>query len=171
MLVAAVACLLGLAVVLLVVYADGPLEPPAPREPDWELLPTPGDLARADFPLAFPGYDPASVETHLDLLRRAYTDLLAVAPPEVVQRARQRAAMRAGLDPEEFALPDDPPGTRRVREIDLEAPDYEDYGDAWTDEHEHELGDEPEVYGDELRLQAALASVDPPDRRRRRDRL
>ena len=101
--VAVVASLLGLVVVLVAYYRDTSLAEVAPAEPDWDLLPAPSDAARSDFPLAFPGYDPATVELHLDRLAGAYADLLAVAPPEVVERARRRAALRLGVDLGEVA--------------------------------------------------------------------
>lgn len=96
MAVAIAVSVLGLLVVLVVFYRDTALDERAPAEPDWELLPTPSEITRVEFPLAFPGYDPATVELHLDRLARAYGDLLAVAPADVVARARQRAAVRAG---------------------------------------------------------------------------
>ncbi|MDP8969828.1 MAG: DivIVA domain-containing protein [Actinomycetota bacterium] len=94
--VAVTVCLIGLVVVLVTLHRDEPLEVPGPQEPDWDLLPTPSDVARVEFPLSFPGYDPATVEVYLDTLARAYGDLMAVAPPEVVARARRRAALRRG---------------------------------------------------------------------------
>lgn len=106
MLVAVVVCLLGLGVVLTAVYRERPLPPPPAPSVDWEPLPTIAEVSRTDFPLAFPGYDPATVEAHLDALRRAYADLLAVAPPEVVHRARRRAAIRTGGDPDALVLRD-----------------------------------------------------------------
>lgn len=97
--VAIAASVVGLLVVLVAYYRDEPLEQRRLHHPQWDLLPDPADLARTEFPLAFPGYDPATVEVHFDTLARAYADLLAVAPPEVVARARRRAAVREGLDP------------------------------------------------------------------------
>ena len=106
--VAIVASLLGLVAVLVAYYRDPPLAERGVRLPDWDVLPDPGDLARVEFPVAVPGYDPATVEFHFDLVTRAYADLLAAATPEVITRARHRAAVRLGLDPE--LLP--PPTTR-----------------------------------------------------------
>ncbi|MDQ3538239.1 MAG: hypothetical protein M3415_05530 [Actinomycetota bacterium] len=97
--VAIIASLVGLIVVLLAYYRDTQLGDAGPPEPDWDLLPLPADVARADFPLAVPGYDPATVELHLDTLVLAYADLLAVAPPDVLERARWRVAVRRGLEP------------------------------------------------------------------------
>ena len=106
--VAIVASLLGLVAVLVAYYRDPPLAERRVAAPDWDLLPSPGDLARIEFPVAVPGYDPATVEFHFDLLTRAYSDLLAVAPPEVIAKARHRAAVRLGLDPDQIP----PPPTR-----------------------------------------------------------
>jgi hypothetical protein len=110
--VAIVASLLGLVAVLVAYYRDPPMAERRVEAPDWDVLPDPGDLARVEFPIAVPGYDPATVEFHFDLVTRAYGDLLAVAPPEIVARARHRAAVRLGLDPD--AIP--PPPTRAVEQ-------------------------------------------------------
>ena len=102
--VAIAATLLGLVVVLIAFYRDAPMVERRLEAPAWDLLPDPTEVARTEFPLAFPGYDPATVEFHFDLLTRAYADLLAVAPPEVQAKARHRAAMRRGLQvPDETA--------------------------------------------------------------------
>lgn len=135
MLLAVVACVLGLAVVLYALYQDEPLVPAGPAAPEWDPLPTPSDVVRSEFRLAYPGYDPASVETHLDVLRRAYADLYAVAPQEVLERARRRAELRTGAE--------------RGR-----APQPPRQDPAPLDDDE---GGE-----DELRLEIALATVDPP---------
>ena len=102
--VAITASLIGLVVVLIAFYRDAPLTERRLDAPGWDLLPDPSEVARTEFPLAFPGYDPAAVEFHFDLLTRAYADLLAEAPPDVVAKARHRAAMRRGLD-----VPDEQP--------------------------------------------------------------
>ena len=104
--VAIIASLLGLVVVLIAYYRDTPLEERRLQAPDWELLPDPAEVARTEFPLAFPGYDPATVEFHFDLLTRAYADLLAVATPDVLSKARHRAAMRRGVDVPNTPTPD-----------------------------------------------------------------
>lgn len=104
--VAIVVSLLGLAAVLVAYYRDPPLVERRLEPPDWGLLPDPADMARLEFPLAIPGYDPATVEFHFELVTRAYADLLAAATPEVIARARQRAALRQGLDPDDV-----PPAT------------------------------------------------------------
>lgn len=95
--VAITAAVLGLIVVLVAYYRDAPVEERRLHPPDWDVLPDPSDVARTEFPLAFPGYDPATVEFHFDLLTRAYADLLAAATPDVVARARRSAALRLGL--------------------------------------------------------------------------
>lgn len=96
--VAIIASVVGLIVALVAFYRDAPIEERRLHAPDWDLLPDPAEVARTEFPLAFPGYEPATVEYHFDLLTRAYADLLAVAPPDVIARARHRAALRAGVD-------------------------------------------------------------------------
>ena len=98
MLVAIVFGALGLIVSLVAFYRDTPVKNQAVRQPEWDLLPDPSDVARTEFPLAFPGYEPATVEFHFDLLTRAYADLLASATPEVIARARHRAAVRRGIE-------------------------------------------------------------------------
>ena len=100
MALAIVASLLGLVTVLVAYYRDAPLEQRTLVAPSWDVLPDPAEVARVVFPMAVPGYDPATVEFHFDLLTRAYADLLAVAPPEVLTRARHRAAVRRGIDPD-----------------------------------------------------------------------
>lgn len=99
MTVAIIAAVVGLAAVLVAFYRDPPVEERRAHEPEWGLLPEPGDVARTEFPMAVPGYDPATVELHFDMLTRAYADLLASATPEVIARARHRAAVRRGIEP------------------------------------------------------------------------
>jgi hypothetical protein len=96
--VAITASVLGLLVVLIAFYRDAPLEERRVVAPNWGLLPDPAEVARTEFPLSFPGYDPATVEFHFDTLTRAYGDLLAVAPADVVAKARRRAALRGGIE-------------------------------------------------------------------------
>lgn len=93
MLLAVVACGVGLAAVLVVLYRDEPL-PVRRTAADWGPLPTPAEVAGTTFPLSFRGYEPGTVDAHLERLRQAYGDVLAVAPPEVIQRARERAVLR-----------------------------------------------------------------------------
>ena len=100
--VAIAASLIGLVVVLVAYYRDAPVAERSLDPGHWDLLPDPAEVARTEFPLAFPGYEPATVEFHFDLLTRAYADLLAVAPPDVIARARSRAALRRGVE-----LPED----------------------------------------------------------------
>lgn len=98
MLVAVALCLLGLLVVLLTWYREADEVGRAASGQGWGPLPQPGDVARVEFPLTFAGYDPASVELHLDALSRAYADLYDMAPESVRVAARQRAAMRTGIE-------------------------------------------------------------------------
>lgn len=107
MTVAIVAGVLGLIAVLVAYYRDAPGKEQGVVAPAWDLLPDPSDVARTEFPMAVPGYEPATVEMHFDLLTRAYADLLASAPPEVIARARHRAAVRQGIEP-----PEEPQETR-----------------------------------------------------------
>ncbi|HWB72447.1 MAG TPA: DivIVA domain-containing protein [Egibacteraceae bacterium] len=137
--VAVLLCLVGLAVVLVVLARDEPVDVPGPQAPDWDLLPTPADVARVEFPLSLPGYDPATVEVYLDALAGAYEDLLAVATPEVLARARRRAALRRGLaggDAEAEAGGGQLPARSTIAPA---------------------AGDDAEA----LRLEAALAALDP----------
>lgn len=110
MTVAIIAGVGGLLAVLVAFYRDAEVEEPGVRHPQWDLLPDPSDVARTEFPLAFPGYEPATVEFHFDLLTRAYADLLAEAGPDAIARARHRAALRRGVD-----LPVDARGGARPR--------------------------------------------------------
>ena len=96
MTVAVVASLVGLVTVLVALARDRPLEAVEPAGPDWTSLPAPDEVTRVAFPLAFPGYDPAHVEAHLDAIRRAYEDVLEVVPTEVLERARFRFSVRGG---------------------------------------------------------------------------
>ena len=98
MFVAVVAGLVGLVAVVVALARDRPLDLPPPTGPDWDSLPAPDDVTRVSFPLTVPGYDPAHVEAHLDAVRRAYEDVLDVLPPQVLERARFRAALRAGRE-------------------------------------------------------------------------
>jgi hypothetical protein len=143
--VAIVASLLGLAAVLIAYYRDAPIAQRSLRAPEWDLLPDPAEVARVEFPVAVPGYDPASVELHFDLLTRAYADLLAAATPEVISRARHRVAVRRGLDPD-VSPPTAPAVIRPVTETAL-------------------MPMEPESANAEaLRAEAALAELAARDR-------
>jgi len=93
---AAVVSLIGLAAVLLAMYRDRAVVVHEPAVPDWDTLPVPADLGHVAFPLAVRGYDPATVDIHLDRLRRAYTDLYAAAPQDVREAARADAAVHRG---------------------------------------------------------------------------
>lgn len=108
---ATVVSLIGLAAVLLAVYRDRAVLADGPAVPTWDALPAPADLGNAAFPLAVPGYDPASVDLHLDRLRRAYTDLYEAAPEHVLAAARAIAATGAAPEdvPREAPEPDADP--------------------------------------------------------------
>jgi hypothetical protein len=100
MLLVIVVCVLGLLTVVLALLGQrDPLDAPGPVPPDWDIVPTPSDLARVTYPLRVPGYDPATVDATFDLLAQAYTDLVAVADAATLRRARRRTALRLGLDP------------------------------------------------------------------------
>lgn len=75
-----------------------------PREPDW-LIPSPVEVRRARFPLAWRGYDPAHVDVYIDALAAAYEELYSTAGPTVAARARQRLALRLGHATSEPAPP------------------------------------------------------------------
>ena len=96
MVLASIVTIVGLILVLVVYYRDPPIHERLVVRPRWDALPDPSDVARTEFPVAPLGYDPATVEVHFEALNRAYGDLLAAAPPEVIKRARQRATMRRG---------------------------------------------------------------------------
>lgn len=98
MTVAVIASLVGLLTVLIALAKDRPLDVVAPGDPAWDTLPSPDDITRVELPLAFPGYDPAHVDAHLEAVRRAYDDVLAVLSPELRERARFRAALRSGAE-------------------------------------------------------------------------
>lgn len=122
MTVAIIAGVVGLAAVLVAFYRDPPVEEHRVRDPDWDLLPDPGDVARTEFPMAMPGYEPATVELHFDMLTRAYADLLACATPEVLARARHRAAVRRGIEPPGDGDPRGTPGRAAPRRAPRSTP-------------------------------------------------
>ena len=137
MLVAAVLSLVGLAAVLFAWYRDTPRAPAA--GPQLDLLPSPSDLRRFDFPLTVAGYHPAHVELHLEALVAAYSDLYEAAPDDVRAQARQRAARRRGVDLTEV---DDPGPAPLPLQSAMSGPDV-----------------------DALRTEAALADLERPARR------
>ncbi len=96
MLLVTLATLVALAATLVALYRDERLsahQVAAPRAP------LPGaDAVRVEFPVRPLGYAPAAVDTAYEALRLDYADLLAEAPPEVVERARRRAARRTGVE-------------------------------------------------------------------------
>lgn len=107
---ATIVSLIGLAAVLYAVYRDHAVVVHEPASPDWDALPAPADLGHMAFPLAVRGYDPATVDLHLERLRRAYTDLYVAAPEDVRSAARAEAALQRGVQP--AAVPErdeDPP--------------------------------------------------------------
>jgi hypothetical protein len=95
--ITAVLAVVSAVVILIAYYTDPPIAPRR-KAVAWDVLPDPADVARTEFPLHMPGYHPATVEEHYELLGRAYADLLAAAPPEAIAQARQRAALRLGVD-------------------------------------------------------------------------
>jgi DivIVA domain-containing protein len=104
MTLAVLAAVVGLVTVLVALYRDRTVLDEAPALVlDWDPLPSTTDIARTEFPLAVPGYEPAAVDVAMDTLAHAYADLLAEAPPDVRARAYRRAAVRLGEDP--TALP------------------------------------------------------------------
>jgi DivIVA domain-containing protein len=105
MVLAFVLCGVALAAVLVAVYLDEPVADSGPSGPVWDLLPTPSEVARVEFPMSYPGYDPASVDLHLDAVARVYADLLALTPGEIQQRAARRVAERTGRPPPQAAGP------------------------------------------------------------------
>lgn len=116
LLVASALCLVGLATVWWALLRDdveagvedatAPVALPA----DWDVLPTRSDLARMEFGLRVPGYDPASVDTAFDALAEVYADLLECADDATRERARRRIARRVGR--EEDLEPSRRPGPR-----------------------------------------------------------
>lgn len=96
--VAVVVCVIGLAAVLVVLYRDAPPVDTAvaARAPAWGALPRAEDVTAVRFPVSPLGYHRGMVDQHVRSLAAAYTDLLAVAPDDVVRRARARAEARTG---------------------------------------------------------------------------
>jgi DivIVA domain-containing protein len=137
MVVASVACLVGLVVVLVALARDKPPAVPSRVRPALLAMPTPADVARADFPLAWPGYDPAAVDMHLEAVAKAWAELLAAAPPEVVDRAERLAALRA-------SIPFRPDEQEKPRTYALQAPPSS------------LAGTDPDAPGEALRTHAAL---------------
>jgi len=104
-LLVSLACLVALGLTLVAVYRD---EQGTGSEVAASSAPLPdADDARVEFPVRPFGYAPAAVDTAYEALRLNYADLLAEAPPDVVERARRRAALRAGVEqpPEEQPAP------------------------------------------------------------------
>lgn len=82
MFVAFLACFVGMAAVVVALAHDEP--PPARRllAATARAVRAPEDIVRTDFPLAWRGYDPATVEMHLRAVAQAWADLLGIVPPE-----------------------------------------------------------------------------------------
>jgi DivIVA domain-containing protein len=82
MFVAFLACLVGLVAVLVALAHDEPLPTrrilAAPRR----TVLAPADVVRTDFPRVWRGYDPATVETHLRAVARAWSSLPETSPYE-----------------------------------------------------------------------------------------
>ncbi|MGH8898710.1 MAG: hypothetical protein ACRDZ4_17245 [Egibacteraceae bacterium] len=105
MLVAFIVCLAGLVVVIVALARD---EPPV-RRAQRDTPPTLAEAPRLDFPLTSPGYDPAAVEAYLEAVAHALADLLAVAPPEVVERARRLGLLGPDEEPADAGAPVEEP--------------------------------------------------------------
>ncbi|MGH8929916.1 MAG: DivIVA domain-containing protein [Egibacteraceae bacterium] len=74
MLVAFLSCLVGLAAVLVALAHDEPLPGWASRVAMGRAVLGPGDVVRTDFPVVLRGYDPATVESHLRAVARAWIE-------------------------------------------------------------------------------------------------
>lgn len=91
--VVGVVCVGGLVVTLVTLLAGGHVHPPGPLEPAW-LVPTPAEARSPRFPLAWRGYDPASVDVFVNALAAAYEELYELAGPDTVAHARRGLARR-----------------------------------------------------------------------------
>ena len=112
MFTAVLAGCLGLAVVLVALYAEPEPGRAKGAEPSRGVadgaLPAPLDFVRPDLRLRPLGYDPVAVEVHFEALRRSYDDLYAAATPQVLARAaRRRGATTSEGREEAPLLPDD----------------------------------------------------------------
>jgi DivIVA domain-containing protein len=135
MIVASVACLVGLLVTLVALARDGPLAPRTRVPPALPVMPTAADITHVDFPMAWPGYDPAAVDLHLEAVAKAWSELMAATPREIVERAERLAALRASIP---FAKEEpEPPAPREAPPSTL-------------------AGTDPEAPGEALRTHAAL---------------
>lgn len=95
-LIASVLAVAGLVVTLYALYTQSRSgRRRGPQEPDW-LVPSPVEVRRARFPLAWRGYDPAHVDVYIDALAAAYEELYFSAGPAVAAKARERLALRLG---------------------------------------------------------------------------
>lgn len=150
MLVVIIACLVGLVVVIVALAHD---EPPPARRPRAGTLLAPTGAARARFPLvASEGYDPAVVEAYLDAVARALAEVLAIAPPEVVERAR-RLGLLLGPDPDasDRGAPDEEPVVAKPAQTPARS--------STLDGADLATGLDTED-GEALRAEAALAAIE-----------
>ena len=85
--------LAGLAATLVALFTGGFSRARGPREPEW-LVPSPVEVRRARFPIAWRGYDPGYVDVYLDALAAAYEELYFAAGPTAAAQARERLALR-----------------------------------------------------------------------------
>lgn len=92
-----VASVAAYVVVLLAMLGGGRSEARVPTEPPW-LIPSPVEVRKTQFPVAFRGYDPVHVDVYVDALAAAYEELYAAAGPEAVENARARLALRLGRE-------------------------------------------------------------------------
>lgn len=92
-----VASVAGYVVVMLALLLGGRSELRVPSEPAW-LIPSPVEVRKTQFPLAFRGYDPVHVDIYVDALAAAYEELYAAAGPEAVENARARLELRLGRE-------------------------------------------------------------------------
>lgn len=150
MLVAFIVCLAGLVVVIVALARD---DPPV-RRPRADTLPTLAEAPRLDFPLTSPGYDPAAVEAYLEAVAHALADLLAAAPPEVVERARLLGLLGPDEEPADAGTPTEEsvqaPASAQARSSTL------DGADPGADP-----GTDPDTEDDEaLRAEAALVAIE-----------
>jgi hypothetical protein len=112
----------------------------------------PAATPRLDFPLASPGYDPRVVEAYLDAVAHALADLLAVAPSEIIERARRLGLVGPDTDTPDVGAP-------------TEAPPHENPSRPLTAEPCSStldgVGPDPDSRGDEaLRAEAALVVIE-----------
>ncbi|MFN2557914.1 MAG: DivIVA domain-containing protein [Nitriliruptorales bacterium] len=91
--VVGLACVLGLVVTLIALFAEDRSQDLVGSEPEW-LLPAPNEVRSIRFPRAWRGYHPASVDVFLAALTASYETLYDRAGPDVVAEAREHLARR-----------------------------------------------------------------------------